>query len=73
LIEEIDRELGEAVSDLVHLAERLSLLAELQQVAVRVELRLGRPVTVFDVFDAARTDSERRRLERLARCLRGDT
>ena len=69
-IEELDCELEEAANDVERGAERLSLLAELQRVAVGVELRLGRPVTLFDVLDDARTEDERLRLEGLVRRLR---
>ena len=72
LIEELDRELDQAAAELVRLAERLSLLAELQQVAIDLALRLRRPVTLFDLVDAAPTQDERRRLRHLARLLRTD-
>jgi hypothetical protein len=72
LIEELRRELDETAADLVHLADRLSLLAELHQVAIEFALRLRRPVTLFDLLDAAHTPHERRRLRHLARRLRTD-
>ena len=69
-IEELDCELAANFSELARQAERLALLTELHRVAVAVALRLGRPVTIFDVFDSAATDDHRRRLEHLARLLR---
>ena len=70
VIAELELSLAETICDLARDADRLSQLAELHRAAVAVALRLGRPVAVFDVFDAARTDDERQRLELLARCLR---
>lgn len=72
LIEELDRELDETAAELVHLADRLSLLAELHKVAIDLALRLRRPVTLFDLVDAADSQHERRRLQHLARRLRAD-
>jgi hypothetical protein len=51
-------------------AERLAILAELQQVAAAASRRLGRPVTVFDVVDTAQELTERDRLAELVRSLR---
>lgn len=70
-LEELDREWAEASADLVRAVERLSLLAELQRVGVDATLRLGRPVTLYDVLESARTEDERLRLESLVRRLRG--
>ena len=69
-LEELDRELAEASAELVRAVERLSMVAELQRVGVDATLRLGRPASLFDVLETARTEEERLRLEGFVRRLR---
>jgi len=69
-LEELDREFSEASAALVRAVDRFSLLAELQRIGLDATLRFGRPVTLVDVLESARTEEERLRLEGLVRRLR---
>jgi len=69
-LDEIANELEASQQAVACQAERLAILAELQQVAAGASRRLGRPVTVFDVVDTAQDLSERDRLAELVRSLR---
>jgi hypothetical protein len=51
LIEEIQRELAETCRALILQSDRLLQLAELNRLAVLVTLRLGRPVSIVDLFE----------------------
>jgi hypothetical protein len=56
LLEEIQRELAEASRALTLESDRLLQLAELNRLAVLVSLRLGRRITVVDLFEALKED-----------------
>jgi hypothetical protein len=51
LLEEIERELAETRRALIRESDRLLALAELNRLAVLVSLRLGRPVSIVELFD----------------------
>jgi hypothetical protein len=51
LLEEIERELAETCRALVRESDRLLALAELNRLAVRVSLRLGRPISIVELFE----------------------
>jgi hypothetical protein len=51
LLEEIERELAETRRALNRESDRLLALAELNRLAVLVSLRLGRPVSIVELFD----------------------
>jgi hypothetical protein len=51
LIEEIQRELAETCRALILQSDRLLQLAELNRLAVLVTLRLGRRVSIVDLFE----------------------
>lgn len=51
LLEEIQRELAETSRALIRESDRLLALAELNRLAVRLSLRLGRPVSIVDLFE----------------------
>jgi hypothetical protein len=51
LLEEIQRELAETSRALIRESDRLLALAELNRLTVRLSLRLGRPVSIVDLFE----------------------
>lgn len=64
-LEEVSRELrGDR--------ERIAALEELERLTVELAAQLRRPVTVFDVVQAARDGHERERRLALVRVLRGN-
>jgi hypothetical protein len=70
LLEEIERELAETCRVLVLEFNRLLNLAELNRLAMLVSLRLGRRVSVVDLFDEL--GDETARLATLVRSLRDE-
>jgi hypothetical protein len=70
LLEEIERELRETCRALVRESDRLLALAELNRLAIRVSLRLGRPVSIVELFE--HLGSEAGELVTLVRSLRGE-
>jgi hypothetical protein len=52
LVDELQRELSDCCDELAREAERLGRLVELHRLAVLVSLRLGRRITVVDLFEA---------------------
>jgi hypothetical protein len=51
LLEEIQRELAETTRALICQSDRLLELAELNRLAALVSLRLGRPVSIVELFE----------------------
>jgi hypothetical protein len=70
LLEEIERELAETCRTLIRESDRLLALAQLQRLAVLVSLRLGRPVSIVDLFE--RLGDETGHLATLVRSLRDE-
>jgi hypothetical protein len=70
LLEEIERELAETCRALLRDSDRLLALAELNRLAVRVSLRLGRPVSIVELFE--RFGDETGHLASLVRSLRDE-
>jgi hypothetical protein len=70
LLEEIERELAETCRVLVLESDRLLKLAELNRLAMLVSLRLGRRVSVVDLFEEL--GDETARLATLVRSLRDE-
>jgi hypothetical protein len=71
LLDEIHRELLDSSRTVRRECDRLAELIELNRHALVVSVRLGRPVSVVDLFDDV--DKERAaRLAALLRSLRGD-
>ena len=70
LIEEIERELAETCRALIRESDRLRALAELNRLALRVSLRLGRPVSIVELFEQIGGDTEH--LAMLMRSLRNE-
>jgi hypothetical protein len=70
LLEEIERELAETCRVLVLEFNRLLNLAELNRLAMLVSLRLGRRVSVVDLFEEL--GDETARLATLVRSLRDE-
>jgi hypothetical protein len=70
LLEEIERELRETCRALVRESDRLLALAELNRLAVRVSLRLGRPVSIVELFE--QLGGEAGELATLVRSLRDE-
>jgi hypothetical protein len=68
LLEEIERELAETRRALIRESDRLLALAELNRLAVRVSLRLGRPASIVELFE--RLGDETGHLATLVRSLR---
>jgi hypothetical protein len=71
LLDEIHRELQGSSRRLTRECNRLAELIELDRLALVVSIRLGRPVSVRDLFDDA-DDARAARLAVLVRSLRGD-
>lgn len=70
LLEEIERELAETCRALIRESDRLLALAELNRLALRVSLRLGRPVSIVELFEQIGGDTEH--LATLMRSLRNE-
>jgi hypothetical protein len=70
LLEEIERELAETCRALIRESDRLLALAELHRLAVLVSLRLGRPVSIVELFE--RLGDETGHLATLVRSLRDE-
>jgi hypothetical protein len=70
LLEEIERELVETCRALIRESDRLLALAELNRLAVLVSLRLGRPVSIVELFEQLGGDTEH--LTTLVRSLRDE-
>jgi hypothetical protein len=70
LLEEIERELAETRRALIRESDRLLALAELNRLAVLVSLRLGRPVSIVELFD--QLGGESAHLATLVRSLRDE-
>jgi hypothetical protein len=70
LLEEIERELAETRRALIRESDRLLALAELNRFAVLVSLRLGRPVSIVELFE--RFGDETGHLASLVRSLRDE-
>jgi hypothetical protein len=51
LLEEIERELADTCRALIRESDRLLALAELNRLAILVSLRVGRPVSIVDLFE----------------------
>jgi hypothetical protein len=67
-LDEVETELARARRTVEHDAAHVAALDELRRAAATTALRLGRPVTVFDVVRSA---PDRDRMLALARRLRG--
>ena len=68
LLEEIERELVETCRALIRIGPASGALAELNRLAVLVSLRLGRPVSIVELFE--RLGDETGHLATLVRSLR---
>jgi hypothetical protein len=71
LHDEIQRELGDACRRLARESDRLGRLIELERLALAVSLRLGRPVSVIELFEEL-GDEWTERLALLVRSLRDE-
>lgn len=71
LLDEIHGELVESCRTLTREAERLAELVELQRLASRVSLHLGRSASVVELFDEF-GDEPSERVAALVRSLRGE-
>ncbi|HXH97642.1 MAG TPA: hypothetical protein VNH40_10580 [Gaiellaceae bacterium] len=71
LLDEIHGELAESCRALTREAERLAELIELQRLASRVSLHLGRSASMVEFFDEL-GDEPNERLAALVRSLRGE-
>lgn len=58
LLEEIQREVAETCRALTRESDRLVRLAELNRLALLVSLRLGRRISIVELFDELGDDAE---------------
>jgi hypothetical protein len=70
LLEEIERELAETCRALTRESDRLLALAELNRLALLASLRLGRPVSIVELFERLRDETGH--LATLVRSLRDE-
>jgi hypothetical protein len=70
LLEEIQREVAETCRALTRESDRLVRLAELNRLALLVSLRLGRRISIVELFDELGDDAEQ--LAALVRSLRNE-
>jgi hypothetical protein len=68
LLEEIHRELAETCGVLTRESDRLEQLVELNRLALLVSLRLGRRISIIELFDVLGDETEQ--LAALVRLLR---
>ena len=68
--DEVARELRETYSELAGDRERIAALEELERLTIDLAARLRRPLTVFDLIEAAPDSRERSRRIALVRELR---
>ncbi len=69
-LDELETELRRAQRALAQNREHIAALEELRRVAIAVEARLSRPITVFDVIRSTVDRAERERRASLVRQLR---
>jgi hypothetical protein len=69
--DEVARELRETYSELAGDRERIAALEELERLTIDLAARLRRPLTVFDLVEAAPDRRERARRIGLVREMRG--
>jgi hypothetical protein len=70
VLEEIQRELAESCRALIRESNRVGQLIELNRLALLVSLRLGRRISVVELFEELGDETER--LAALVRLLRDD-
>jgi hypothetical protein len=70
LLDEIHREMASSCRVLSHEVDRLGRLVELNRLALLVSLRLGRRISIVELFEEV--DDETRQLATLVRSLRDE-